>query len=75
MKKFENLSGDEILDQRKRKFLQIGRDQGFKKLSREDKVSLSYIEPFLSKLSRVYINKKNILILGLFVLVVLTIRC
>ena len=73
LKKFENLSGDEILDQRKRKFLQIGRDQGFKKLSREDKVSLSYIEPFLSKLSRVYINKKNILILGLFVLVVLTI--
>ena len=31
LKVFENLSGEEIFNQRKTKFLKIGRDQGFKK--------------------------------------------
>ena len=33
LKDFENLSGEEILHQRKTKFLKIGRDQGFRKSS------------------------------------------
>ena len=33
LKSFENFSKDEIYDHRKAKFLQIGRDQGFKKSS------------------------------------------
>ena len=42
LKKFENLSKEEIYDHRKTKFLQIGRDQGFSKSSELNSASLSY---------------------------------
>ncbi len=73
LKQFENLSGDEILEQRKTKFLKIGRDQGFKKLSDQERVGLSYVEPILSKLSRFFQNKKNVLIIGIITLLLVII--
>ena len=44
LKNFENLSKEEIYDQRKSKFLQIGREQGFSKSSKLNDSSLSYKE-------------------------------
>tara|TARA_Y100000590_G_scaffold462086_1_gene625287 strand:+ start:4913 stop:6022 length:1110 start_codon:yes stop_codon:yes gene_type:complete len=73
LKNFENLSGEEILQQRKTKFLKIGRDQGFKKSSYAPDQGLSYVEPILSKLSRFSQNKKNLLITALIILLVIMI--
>ena len=50
LKTFENLSGEEIYNQRKTKFLQIGRDQGFSGTSHKSDKSLSYSVPTISGL-------------------------
>ena len=42
LKSFENFSRDEVYEQRKTKFLQIGRGQGFSKSSNVNDASLSY---------------------------------
>ena len=67
LKNFENLSGEEILQQRKAKFLKIGRDQGFKKPSPSIEDSLSYVEPIFLKLSR-FIKTKRFLITTLIII-------
>ena len=53
LKDFENLSGEQIYDQRKSRFLKIGRDQGFKKSSDTGMLSgLGYLEPKYNKILR-----------------------
>ena len=53
------MSGDEIFNERKNKFLNIGRNQGFIESS-ENLISLSSKSALYEKMSR---NKKNIIIL------------
>tara|TARA_B100001996_G_scaffold81823_1_gene60341 strand:+ start:286 stop:1395 length:1110 start_codon:yes stop_codon:yes gene_type:complete len=60
LESFENLSGEEILNQRKTKFLKIGRDQGFKKTEDSVKEKLAYVEPAVSKITRFIQKKKNL---------------
>ena len=61
---FENLSKDEVYDQRKTKFLQIGRDQGFKKASSLNDVGLSYQETVVEKI-KYHIIKNKLVYLGI----------
>ena len=68
LKSFENLNGDQIYNQRKTKFLKIGRDQGFKRSSETADKSLSYIDSGFSSLFRKIQSKKIILISALAVL-------
>ena len=58
---FQNLSGDQVFNQRKMKFLKIGRDQGFKKPSYAAEDKLTYIEPSLSKFIRFIQERKRLL--------------
>ena len=61
LKDFENLSGEQIHDQRKTRFLKIGRDRGFKKSSdTTGQQGLGYIEPSFNKMARFFENKKGI---------------
>ena len=64
LKSFENLNGDEIYNQRKNKFLKIGRDQGFRAPSEKDK-SLSYKD--VSIFTQI-LDKKIIFIVALAVM-------
>jgi len=64
LKIFENLSKDEVYDQRKTKFLQIGRDQGFKKASSLNDVGLSYQETVVEKI-KYHIIKNKLVYLGI----------
>ena len=59
LKIYEDMSGDEIFNERKNKFLNIGRNQGFIESS-ENLISLSSKSALYEKMSR---NKKNIIIL------------
>jgi len=70
LKSFENLSGDQIYNQRKVKFLKIGRDQGFKTSTGLNESKLSYVETGLPQFFKFTQNKKVILF-GAFILVVL----
>tara|TARA_B100000029_G_scaffold479162_1_gene525966 strand:- start:168 stop:1271 length:1104 start_codon:yes stop_codon:yes gene_type:complete len=70
LKNFEVLSRDQIYNQRKSKFLKIGRDKGFKPSSETTNKSLGYVESSLSKIFRLTQNKKIILI-GVLVALVL----
>ena len=70
LKSFENLSGDQIYNQRKGKFLKIGRDQGFKTSTGLNESKLSYVETGLPQFFKFIQNKKTILF-GAFILVVL----
>ena len=58
---FEKLSGDQIFNDRKTKFLKIGRDQGFKKPSDSLGEQLAYVEPGMSKIIRFIQERKNLL--------------
>ena len=60
LNKFENLGGDEIYNQRKAKFLKIGRDQGFKGLPETNQDGLRYIEPGMNRILRIVKGKKII---------------
>ena len=62
LEKFKNQSGDEIFNQRKVRFLKIGRDQGFKKPSDAAGQQLSYVEPGTSKIIRFLKDRKNLAI-------------
>ena len=73
LKSFEGLSGQDIFDQRKMKFLKIGRDRGFKKSFDMSGKGLSYVEPSLSKASKFIQSKKNILIATLIMLILIVI--
>ena len=70
LKDFENSSGEQIYEQRKTRFLKIGRDGGFKKSSgTTTQQGLGYIEPNFSKIVRFFENKKRIYIaLGALIL-------
>ena len=56
------MSGQDIFDQRKMKFLKIGRDRGFKKSFDMPGKGLGYVESKLSKALRLVQSRKNILI-------------
>jgi acetyl-CoA carboxylase carboxyl transferase subunit alpha len=62
LKSFKNLSGEEIFNQRKTKFLKIGRDQGFRKPSDALGEQLGYVEPGISKITRFIQERKNLFI-------------
>ncbi len=64
LKNFENFSKDEIYDHRKSKFLQIGRDQGFSKVSNISDKGLSYKESDIKKLI-IHIEKNKYIYCGL----------
>ena len=69
LEEFENLSGIQILEQRKNRFLKIGRDQGFKKSSNiEPSIGLSYIQPGYNKFIRTFKNNKKLSLIVLGVL-------
>ena len=67
------MSGQDIFDQRKMKFLKIGRDRGFKKSFDTSDKGLGYVEPRFFKALRFVQSKKNILIATLvtFILIVI----
>ena len=72
LKFFENLSGEEIYDNRKVKFLKIGRNKGFVKSSNLSDKGLSYQEPLLHKIHRhVRLNKQIYLGLSLVLIAIL----
>ena len=62
LQSFENLSGEQIFNQRKTRFLKIGRDKGFKKPSDAFDEGLGYIEPSFSKITRLVQQRKKTLI-------------
>ena len=72
LESFKNLSGDEIFNQRKTKFLKIGRDQGFRKPSDALGEQLGYVEPGLSKITRFIQERKNLFI-GTTIILILAI--
>ena len=67
------MSGQDIFDQRKMKFLKIGRDRGFKKSFDIPGKGLGYVEPIFSKALRFVQSKKNILIATLIMLILVVI--
>ena len=71
---FENLSRDEVYDDRKTKFLKIGREKGFTKSANPNDVGLGYKESYFDKARREF-NKNHYLYYGLatFLLVIITI--
>ena len=64
LKKFENLSKNEIYDHRKEKFLRIGRKEGFTKTSSLDNKGLSYKGSSLQKI-RSHIDKNKLIYCGI----------
>ena len=74
LKYFENLSRDEIYDDRKTKFLKIGREQGFAKSGNLNDAGLGYKESYFDKARREF-NKNQYLYYGLitFLLALITI--
>ena len=72
LKIFESYSKEQIYDQRKSKFLQIGRDQGFSKTSDLAAGDLSYKESPLRKINNhLNQNKYKYGIFGVIVIVLL----
>ena len=64
------MSGDEIYEHRKNKFLKIGRDKGFAKPSNKNDSELIYKEPILNKFKRnINANKLIYLVVGLATIV------
>ena len=64
LESFQNLSGDEIFNQRKTKFLKIGRDQGFRKDTGTTDSNLAYREPGMSKITRFIQERKNLFLVA-----------
>jgi acetyl-CoA carboxylase carboxyl transferase subunit alpha len=73
LKSFENLSGDQIYNQRKTKFLKIGRDQGFKGSAETTGKGLGYTETKFFNIFSYFKNKKIIIFILLSILVLGTI--
>ena len=69
---FENMSKEEILNQRKNKFLAIGRNKGFVSKSNINQ-SLTLQENYLNKLRNFAINKKKIFFYSIAAIVLLSI--
>jgi acetyl-CoA carboxylase carboxyl transferase subunit alpha len=61
---FENLSRDEVYDNRKVKFLKIGRERGFAESANLNDIGLGYKESYFDKARREF-NKKQYIYYGL----------
>ena len=72
LESFKNLSGDQIFNERKTKFLRIGRGPGFRKSSDAFGDQLSYVEPSMSKITRFIQSRKNFF-LGTSIILILAI--
>jgi len=59
---FDNFSGEEIYENRKARFLKIGRDKGFTNTSNLNEKSLAYNEPTIQKMKRYLLQNKYIYI-------------
>ena len=70
LKSFENLSGEQIFNQRKTRFLKMGRDKGFRKPSDAFSEKLRYVEPGFSKFYR-YIQQRKKIVLSIVTLLIL----
>ena len=70
LKSFENLSGEQIFNQRKTRFLKMGRDKGFRKPSDAFSEKLRYVEPGFSKFYR-YIKQRKKIVLSIVTLLIL----
>ena len=57
---FENFSKEEIHQQRKEKFLKIGRDKGFIRSSKSDNLGLAYEQSILAKIKTHLVQNKYI---------------
>tara|TARA_Y100001970_G_scaffold293216_1_gene438570 strand:+ start:6544 stop:7644 length:1101 start_codon:yes stop_codon:yes gene_type:complete len=66
---FENLKPDEILSERKNKFLSIGRSKGFKS-SAKDNESLSMKETFIAKYIKKFSKEIKIAVIAMVVLII-----
>ena len=64
LRSFDHLSKEEIYDNRKAKFLQIGRDQGFSKSSESNNTGLSYKGSDIQKI-KTHIVKNKLLYIGI----------
>ena len=73
LRNYENFSRDEILDDRKRKFLKIGRDKGFRKSDVETEKGLSYKETGINKVFRLIQTNKSIFVPSIIILLLLLI--
>ena len=73
LESFKNLSGEEIFNQRKAKFLKIGRDQGFRKPPDALGGKLGYAETAISKISRFIQERKNFFLVPIIFLLAATI--
>jgi acetyl-CoA carboxylase carboxyl transferase subunit alpha len=60
IKNYENMTKDEIFEDRKNKFLKIGRDKGFTKSPNFGDLNLSYNEPSALKLKRHILENRSI---------------
>jgi acetyl-CoA carboxylase carboxyl transferase subunit alpha len=68
LKGFEKFTKEEVYDHRKKKFLQIGRDQGFSKSSNLNNSGLSYKESNLQKF-KLHLDKNKLVYAGIGLLV------
>ena len=73
LENFESLSGDQILNHRKTKFLKVGRDQGFKKAKDTIDNNLAFVEPTTSKIIRLFQKRKSLVLGSAIVLILLVI--
>ena len=69
LKSFQNLSGEEIYNERKTKFLKIGRDQGFKTPSQSKNLGLRFRETSLFTI----LKDKKAILFGAIIFMVLAI--
>ena len=60
LRHYENFSKEEVYNDRKTKFLRIGRDKGFIKSSNLTDGNFGYKDSFFSKAMREFNNKKNL---------------
>ena len=72
LRTFEKLSREEIFENRKIKFLKIGRDQGFGKSSNLNESSLSYDETKYQKIVS-HLKSNKLVYLGISVVILVSI--
>ena len=72
LENFDGMTRDQIFNQRKTRFLKIGRDRGFKRPSDTLGEELAYKESTISKITRI-INQRKILALSITSVLVLSI--
>ncbi len=76
LKVYENLSGDEIFNLRKARFLKIGRDKGFKRPSDINGQNLAYSESKISRFIEFAKDRKKLLLsslIGLIAIIILSV--